>query len=396
MRAVNRQVVILAVAGLGLLCGAGIAARRGADGQTGQVGRDGQARRAGQAGQAHGQGVQESQKGQERLRTAAVSDAVAPPQAMRNGHVLQYWPDGTLRSDVNYRQDAYEGVYRTYYASGAPYELRHYTNGHEDGVQQSWTETGVLYLNYEVRNGRRYGLVNASPCNTVGDSSTTSLTGRDRQATQRDQAGFATSDTRNPHTASPAEIDPQAPGADGLPYYDDSTFRPRWSSGSHRVASFTLTTQTGATISDADLRGKPYVASFIYTQCAAVCPILVQQLTRVRSALGRDARIVSFSVTPDTDTPAALARFGKERGIDPREWSLVTGSKHTIYTLARQSYFADDTRVGASPDDVTAFLHTEKLVLVDGDGRLRGVYNGTQPHAVDQLIADIRRLSSVH
>ena len=352
MRAVNRQVVLLAVAGFGLLCGAGFTVRGGAD-------------------------------------------AVQSPQTLRNGHVLQYWPDGTLRSDVNYRRDAYEGVYRTYYASGAPYELRHYANGHEEGVQQSWTDTGVLYLNYEVRDGRRYGLVNASPCNTVLDSASASVTGRDRQGTHRDQALATAGDTRSLLAASPNDIAPQEPGADGLPYYDEPTFRPSWSPVSHRVAAFTLTTQTGATISDADLRGKPYVASFIYTQCAAVCPIVVRQLTRVHSALGPDARIVSFSVTPDTDTPAALARFGQERGIDARSWSLVTGSKHTIYALARESYFADDDRVGTSPDDLTAFLHTEKLVLVDGNGRLRGIYNGTQPHAVDQLIADLSRLNSV-
>ena len=346
----NRHVVFLAVAGLGLLCGAGLAARRGAD--------------------------------------AGVS-----PQTQRSGHVRQYWPDGTLRSDVHYRQDAYEGVYRTYYASGAPYELRHYLNGHEEGLQQSWTDTGVLYLNYEVRAGRRYGLVNASPCNTVGDSTSTSVS-RNQEPTTRDRSQTGSDEPRSRQAASLNLIEPHITGTGGLPYYDEPTFRPRWSPVSHRVASFALTTQTGATISDSDLRGKPYVASFIYTQCAAVCPILVRQLTRVHSALGRDARIVSFSVTPETDTPAALARFGEERGIDARAWSLVTGSKRTIYTLARESYFADDTRVGASPDDATAFLHTEKLVLVDGNGRLRGIYNGTQPYAVDQLIADISRLNS--
>ena len=353
MHAVNRQVVLLAVAGLGLLCGAGIASRRGAD-------------------------------------------AVVSSQTLRNGRVLQYWPDGTLRSDVNYRQDAHEGVYRTYYASGAPYELRHYANGHEEGVQQSWTETGVLYLNYEVRAGRRYGLVNASPCNTVGNSTSAPVTSRDREATNPDRARASSEGAHDLQPASPSDTEPQEPGTERLPYYDEPTFRPSWSPVSHRVASFELTTQTGATISDVGLRGKPYVASFIYTQCAAVCPILVRQLTRVHAALGGDARIVSFSVTPDTDTPAALARFGQERGIDARSWSLVTGSKQTIYALARESYFADDDRAGTSPDDVTAFLHTEKLVLVDGNGRLRGIYNGTQPHAVDQLIADLSRVNSVH
>ena len=182
-----------------------------------------------------------------------------------------------------------------------------------------------------------------------------------------------------------------------LPYYEDPTFSPRWSPVSHRVAAFSLPTQNGTRVSGLALRGHPYVASFIYTQCAAVCPLVVRQLSRVQTAIaGSAARIVSFSVTPDTDTPARLAQFGRERGIDPRSWSLVTGSKKAIYTLARTSYFADDSRVGLAPDDEAAFLHTEKLLLVDGDGHLRGVYNGTQPHAVDQLIADFGRLTADH
>ena len=52
--------------------------------------------------------------------------------------------------------------------------------------------------------------------------------------------------------------------------------------------------------------------------------------------------------------------------------------------------------MGLAADDVTAFLHTEKLLLVDADGRLRGIYNGTQPFAVDQLISDLHRLTAGH
>ena len=172
----------------------------------------------------------------------------------------------------------------------------------------------------------------------------------------------------------------------------DASFAAHWAQVAHRVAPFTLVTQTGGVISDATLAGRPYVASFVYTKCAGVCPILVSQLARVQAA-ARGTRIVSFSVTPETDTPATLAAFGEARGIDPRDWSLVTGDKKTIYTLARASYFADDSRVGAAADDETAFLHSEKLLLVDADGQLRGVYNGTQPHAVDQLITDVAALA---
>jgi antitoxin component YwqK of YwqJK toxin-antitoxin module len=53
---------------------------------------------------------------------------------------------------------------RTYYASGKPFELRHFYNGREEGVQQVWTEDGELYINYEMKNGRRYGTINARPC----------------------------------------------------------------------------------------------------------------------------------------------------------------------------------------------------------------------------------------
>ena len=157
--------------------------------------------------------------------------ASTPPTGKRNGHVLTFWPDGHPRSDATYRDDAYAGTYRTWYESGGAYELRHSVNGHESGLQQSWTEKGELYLNYEVRNGRRFGLVNPAPCVTVA-----------------------------------------ATGGSGVPYYNDRDFTPAWSPVPHHVAPFRLLTQTGAAISVSSLAGRVYVASFIFTRCAAVCP----------------------------------------------------------------------------------------------------------------------------
>lgn len=59
---------------------------------------------------------------------------------------------------------------RTFYASGKPFEVRHFYNGREQGVQQAWTEDGELYINYEMKNGRRYGEINARPCVPVKES----------------------------------------------------------------------------------------------------------------------------------------------------------------------------------------------------------------------------------
>ena len=278
-----------------------------------------------------------------------------PARAPREGHIVTHWPNGHVKTDVTYHDDQYEGEYRTFYESGTPWEVRHFRAGHEDGAQQSWSESGQLYLNYEARDGRRYGLVNAAPC-------------------------------------------VQAETADGLPYYESADFTPRWQPVTHRVASFHLTTQTGRVISARDLDGRIHVASFIYTQCAAVCPQLVAQLRRVEQATRDlpDVTLVSYTVTPETDTPRALAAFGRERGIDPSRWWLVTGERDQIYRLARGSYFADDNRVGPAVGGTsTDFLHTEKVVLVDRAGHLRGIYNGTEARDVDLLVADIRRLQAV-
>ena len=120
-----------------------------------------------------------------------------------------------------------------------------------------------------------------------------------------------------------------------------------------------------------------------------------QSLTRVQAALDEPGVvIVSYSVTPELDSPQVLAAFGRERGIDPARWKLVTGDRNQIYSLARDTYFANDDRLRATLTDASAVLHTEKLVLVDRQEQLRGVYNGTQPFEIDYLIEDAQTLLS--
>lgn len=179
-----------------------------------------------------------------------------------------------------------------------------------------------------------------------------------------------------------------------LPFYDSADLTPRWArSSSHRIGDFALVTQDGAPVTQKDVLGKVHVASFIFTRCAGICPAMITQLAKVQKAInGDDAVLVSYSVTPQDDTPETLAAFGKLRGIDPARWKLVTGDPEQIYRLARTSYFADDGRLEAGKPAVDQFLHTEKALLVDREGRLRGVYNATLPHDLDKLIADLGQL----
>lgn len=100
--------------------------------------------------------------------------------------------------------------------------------------------------------------------------------------------------------------------------------------------------------------------------------------------------LLSFSVTPWLDSVPRLRRYAAAKGILSGKWHLLTGTKSQIYTLARQSYFVEET-IGFARDS-TEFLHTEHLILVDESRRIRGVYNGTQPLDVDKLVADLRTL----
>ena len=75
-----------------------------------------------------------------------------------------WYPGGTPRLEAQIRDGVFDGTYRTWYPDGSPFEVKHFVQGREAGLQQAWTADGVLYLNYEVREGRRFGMVNARPC----------------------------------------------------------------------------------------------------------------------------------------------------------------------------------------------------------------------------------------
>ncbi len=179
-----------------------------------------------------------------------------------------------------------------------------------------------------------------------------------------------------------------------LPYYGTPDLTPAWTPVDHEVGRFSLRTQTGALVTDDSLRGRIHVASFIYTRCSVMCPVIVGSLARVQDNLGdaSDVMLVSYTVTPELDTPEALAAFGRERAIDPARWLLVTGDRGQIYHLAREGYFANDERDLGEAGPESAFLHTEKLLLVDQDLRLRGVYNASSGFDVVKLLEDIALL----
>lgn len=184
-----------------------------------------------------------------------------------------------------------------------------------------------------------------------------------------------------------------------LPFFDSADLSPRWAgepsdgpkAGSHRIADFQFTNQHGQTVTRADLLGKIHVADFFFTSCPGICATLTRNLKRVQDATAdSDVTLISYSVTPSMDTPEVLADYAKKFGVDDTRWHLTTGDKEATYDLARASYFADGLKNQGKGSE--KFLHTENLFLVDAQGRIRGVYNGTRTMDVKRLIEDIQHL----
>ncbi len=162
---------------------------------------------------------------------------------------------------------------------------------------------------------------------------------------------------------------------------------------------FALTDQTGRPFASSELAGKVMVANFIFTTCTDICPLLTGTMARVRDELrsarllGDKAMLVSFSVDPEADTPAALAEYGARFGADPAEWKFLTGDRRQIDELLTVGYKVGAPPRIAKPGGPPEIVHTNRFALVDPRGQVRAVLSGNELD-VPQLVEEVRRLAS--
>ncbi len=158
----------------------------------------------------------------------------------------------------------------------------------------------------------------------------------------------------------------------------------------HTIPHFDFVNQEGKHISDADVDGKIYIASFFFATCKTVCPKMNEQVQRVQEVFKdvKDFRILSFTVDPENDTVQALAAYAKKMNADNSFWWFLTGPKDSIYNLARNGFFVP-AAVGNTESD---FFHSQDLILIDKEKRMRGIYDGTDRVDVDTLIDEIKVL----
>jgi cytochrome oxidase Cu insertion factor (SCO1/SenC/PrrC family) len=171
------------------------------------------------------------------------------------------------------------------------------------------------------------------------------------------------------------------------------------------VGSFSLTERSGRTITDKDLRGTVWVASFIFTRCIGPCPAVTSTVAKLQEEFKDQpgVKFVTFTVDPTRDDLKALREYADSRNAHPERWLFLTGDEATIHTLMREQFKQPvERKTGSDVKPGDEFGHSSRLVLVDQKGIIRAMCDGLpNEHFPDRFVGDqvrfkdrIRQLSA--
>jgi protein SCO1/2 len=167
----------------------------------------------------------------------------------------------------------------------------------------------------------------------------------------------------------------------------------------HQVANFELTNQLGKTVTMDELRGRIVIANFFFTRCPSICPGLSRNMKMIQDGLKfKDisrridttfVQLISFSVDPERDSVPVLKKYADRYGVNHDMWWMLTGPKKTIY-----DYALNELKLGLQDGGTvdSAFIHTEKFVMIDKKGVVRGYYNGLDSLSLSTLAEDLTLL----
>lgn len=159
------------------------------------------------------------------------------------------------------------------------------------------------------------------------------------------------------------------------------------------VPDFTLTDRNGAPVKLGDLKGKVWLADFIYTTCPDSCPMLTNRLADWQKDIlaAGDVRLVSFSVDPEHDTPEVLQGYAKRFQASDR-WLFLTGDKTQVAKIAHEGFMLGYVPDGPTPGSSPTISHSTKIALVDKNGVVRAYYDGLGADERAKMLADLRTL----
>ena len=158
------------------------------------------------------------------------------------------------------------------------------------------------------------------------------------------------------------------------------------------LENFSYINQNGEKFGTEDLKGKVWIADFMFTSCQTVCPPMTANMAKLQQMAkeeGLDVEFVSFSVDPEVDKPENLKAFIQNFTEDTSNWNLLTG-----YTLDEIKTFAKDNfqTLVDKPENTDQVTHGTSFYLIDQNGKVMKKYNGMSNTPYEDILRDIKRL----
>ncbi len=156
------------------------------------------------------------------------------------------------------------------------------------------------------------------------------------------------------------------------------------------VGDFSLTERSGKTVRPADLFGKVWIASFVFTRCTGPCPQVTGTVARLQTELANepDVRLVTFTVDPDRDDENELKAYADKYSADAERWLFLTGKRDELYRLIEKD-FKLAVAANDKPTPGAEVSHSTRLVVVDRHGRSRGYFDGRQVDEEGKKVDDV-------
>jgi protein SCO1 len=155
-----------------------------------------------------------------------------------------------------------------------------------------------------------------------------------------------------------------------------------------RAPTFRLRDARGGRLDTRRLTGRPYVITFLYTDCRDVCPLIGREIGDAIAELGprrREVAALAVSVDPERDTAGAVRRWLTERRL-PQNFHYLIGRRRELKPVWKAYY------VGPQPANEPESLHTASIWLVDRRGRLRTKFSGGMPIPRGDIAHDLELL----
>jgi protein SCO1 len=163
--------------------------------------------------------------------------------------------------------------------------------------------------------------------------------------------------------------------------------------------SYNLINQEGEAVVFPDIiKGQITVMGFIFTHCPDICPMTTHNMYLTEKELKKaninDVKFVALSFDPDRDTPEVLKKFAEVRELDFKSWTLLTGEISTVNELLKRfevKAIKTDESIDEDGNSEYSMMHTDRISLIDENGRLRKNYKGSTIN-IEELVKDIKTI----